>query len=347
MLITKHFKPISSKPMTEILSPNSDSLTKVLALLKAHQVVALPTETVYGLAALAASTEAVGKIFKIKGRPSFNPIISHYASLDELFKDVEVDERAIKLAESFWPGPLTMILNKNKDSRITDLVCAGLNTAAVRIPRHEFTLELLKQLGEPLAAPSANPSGRLSPSAAQHVADLFEGRLEWIVDGGSCKKGLESTVLDLSSDTPKLLRYGTLTVKEIENVIGKVALAEHDETIKSPGMLLKHYAPKSPLRLNYDFTSSILENEALISFGSIAEALSKTESNYTEADLYSKFRKIVNISPSADLDEAAAKLFAALHDLDSLALSSIAIMKIPDEGVGKAINDRLSRAAKM
>ena len=333
--------------MPQILPSTKKTLEQILVLLKAKQVVALPTETVYGLAALASSTEAVEKIFQIKGRPSFNPIISHYASLDELFKDVEFDERAVKLAESFWPGPLTMILNKTKDSRITDIVCAGLNTAAVRIPRHDFTLELLKELAEPVAAPSANPSGRLSPSAAQHVADLFQGRLEWIVDGGSCEKGLESTVIDLSDSRTKLLRYGTVTAAEVERIIGKLALAEEDESIKSPGMLLKHYAPKCSLRLNYDFQSPVLENEALIGFGSLEKVLAEAEINYSLEELNSKFIKIVNISPNADLSEAAANLFAALHDLDSLSLKSIAVMKIPDEGVGKAINDRLKRAANI
>ena len=160
--------------MPKILDTSQNSLNKALELLNSDDVVAIPTETVYGLAASAASTKAVEKVFKIKGRPSFNPIISHYASLDEIFKDVIYDERVIKLAESFWPGPLTIILNKTKNSRISEIVCAGLNTAGVRIPRHPFTLELLRQFAAPVAAPSANPSGRLSPSSAAHVAKLFQ-----------------------------------------------------------------------------------------------------------------------------------------------------------------------------
>jgi L-threonylcarbamoyladenylate synthase len=346
--------------MPKILDTSENSLNKALELLNSDDVVAIPTETVYGLAASAASTKAVEKVFKIKGRPSFNPIISHYASLDEIFKDVIYDERVIKLAESFWPGPLTLILNKTKNSRISEIVCAGLNTAGVRIPRHPFTLELLRQFAAPVAAPSANPSGRLSPSSAAHVAKLFqdyeagenaeigvwEQSLEWIVDGGNCECGLESTVLDLSSSLPKLLRYGSVSVMELKNILGEIALPEQDESIRSPGMLLKHYAPKCKLRLNYSFNDKPRENEALIAFGSIAESLTQSQSRLTESDLKSLFRKIINISPSADLDEAASKLFSSLHELESLGLDSIAVMPILDFAVGKAINDRLLRAAR-
>jgi L-threonylcarbamoyladenylate synthase len=356
--------------MLKILDTSQNSLNKALELLNSEDVVAIPTETVYGLAASAASTKAVEKVFKIKGRPSFNPIISHYATLDEIFKDVVYDERVIKLAESFWPGPLTIILNKTKNSRISEIVCAGLNTAGVRIPRHPFTLELLRQFAAPVAAPSANPSGRLSPSSAAHVAKLFqdyeagesaeiedheddenaeigvcEQSLEWIVDGGNCECGLESTVLDLSSSMPKLLRYGSVSVIELKNVLGEIALPEQDESIRSPGMLLKHYAPKCKLRLNYSFNEQLRENEALIAFGSISEFLTQSQSRLTESDLKILFRKIINISPSADLDEAASKLFSALHELESLGVDSIAVMPIPYDSVGKAIYDRLLRAA--
>ena len=414
--------------MPKILDTSQNSLNKALELLNSDDVVAIPTETVYGLAASAASTKAVEKVFKIKGRPSFNPIISHYASLDEIFKDVIYDERVIKLAESFWPGPLTIILNKTKNSRISEIVCAGLNTAGVRIPRHPFTLELLRQFAAPVAAPSANPSGRLSPSSAAHVAKLFqdheddenaeigvsstfykgsvvertssrlrrtndrsvlrvissdaeharqvsyaskrkykldlsslhedheddenaeigvwEQSLEWIVDGGNCECGLESTVLDLSSSLPKLLRYGSVSVMELKNILGEIALPEQDESIRSPGMLLKHYAPKCKLRLNYSFNEQPRENEALIAFGSITEFLAHSQSKLIESDLKNLFRKIINISPSADLDEAASKLFSSLHELESLGVDSIAVMSIPDFAVGKAINDRLLRAAR-
>ena len=388
--------------MPKILDTSQNSLNKALELLNSEDVVAIPTETVYGLAASAASTKAVEKVFKIKGRPSFNPIISHYANLDEIFKDVIYDERAIKLAESFWPGPLTLILNKTKNSRISEIVCAGLNTAGVRIPRHPFTLELLRQFAAPVAAPSANPSGRLSPSSAAHVAKLFQDYetgesaeigvsstfykgsvvertssrlkrtndrsalsvhedheddenaeievqrhcLEWIVDGGNCECGLESTVLDLSSSLPKLLRYGSVSVIELKNILGEIALPEQDESIRSPGMLLKHYAPKCKLRLNYSFNDQPRENEALIAFGSISESLTQSQSKLTESDLKFSFQKIINISPSADLDEAASKLFSSLHELEGLGVDSIAVMPIPYDSVGKAINDRLLRAAE-
>jgi L-threonylcarbamoyladenylate synthase len=400
--------------MPKILDTSQNSLNKALELLNSDDVIAIPTETVYGLAASAASTKAVEKVFKIKGRPSFNPIISHYANLDEIFKDVIYDERVIKLAESFWPGPLTIILNKTKNSRISKIVCAGLNTAGVRIPRHSFTLELLRQFAAPVAAPSANPSGRLSPSSAAHVAKLFQNHndrsalgvhedheddenvelgvsstfykgsvvertssrlkrmndrsalgvhedheddenaeieaprhcLEWIVDGGNCECGLESTVLDLSSSLPKLLRYGSVSVMELKNILGEIALPEQDESVRSPGMLLKHYAPKCKLRLNYSFNDQPCENEALIAFGSIAESLIQSQSKVIESDLKILFRKIINISPNADLDEAASKLFSSLHELESLGVASIAVMPIPDFAVGKAINDRLLRAAR-
>jgi L-threonylcarbamoyladenylate synthase len=357
--------------MLKILDTSQNSLNKALELLNSEDVVAIPTETVYGLAASAASTKAVEKVFKIKGRPRFNPIISHYATLDEIFKDVVYDERVIKLAESFWPGPLTIILNKTKNSRISEIVCAGLNTAGVRIPRHPFTLELLRQFAAPVAAPSANPSGRLSPSSAAHVAKLFQDYeddenaeiedhkddenaeveaprhcLEWIVDGGNCECGLESTVLDLSSSLPKLLRYGSVSVVELKNILGEIALPEEDESIKSPGMLLKHYAPKCKLRLNYSFNDQPRENEALIAFGSISESLTQSQSKLIESDLKFSFQKIINISPSADLDEAASKLFSSLHELESLGVGSIAVMPIPYDSVGKAINDRLLRAAE-
>jgi L-threonylcarbamoyladenylate synthase len=400
--------------MLKILDTSQNSLNKALELLNSDDVIAIPTETVYGLAASAASTKAVEKVFKIKGRPSFNPIISHYANLDEIFKDVIYDERVIKLAESFWPGPLTIILNKTKNSRISKIVCAGLNTAGVRIPRHSFTLELLRQFAAPVAAPSANPSGRLSPSSAAHVAKLFQNHndrsalgvhedheddenvelgvsstfykgsvvertssrlkrmndrsalgvhedheddenagieaprhcLEWIVDGGNCECGLESTVLDLSSSLPKLLRYGSVSVMELKNILGEIALPEQDESIRSPGMLLKHYAPKCKLRLNYSFNDKPRENEALIAFGSIAEFLIQSQTKLNESDLKFLFRKIINISPSGDLNEAAANIFSALHELEQLKVVSIAVSPIPDSVIGKAINDRLLRAAE-
>jgi L-threonylcarbamoyladenylate synthase len=399
MLLIERKKGFSNS-MPIILDTSQNSLNKALELLKSDDVIAIPTETVYGLAASAASTKAVEKVFKIKGRPSFNPIISHYATLDEIFKDVIYDERVIKLAESFWPGPLTIILNKTKNSRISEIVCAGLNTAGVRIPRHPFTLELLRRFAAPVAAPSANPSGRLSPSSAAHVAKLFqdheavgenaeigvsqegtahkrassrlrrtndrsvlrvhedheddenaeigvcEQSLEWIVDGGNCECGLESTVLDLSSSLPKLLRYGSVSVMKLKNILGEIALPEEDESIKSPGMLLKHYAPKCKLRLNYSFNEQPRENEALIAFGSISESLTQSQTKLNKSDLKILFRKIINISPNADLDEAASKLFSSLHELESLGVDSIAVMQIPDYAVGKAINDRLLRAAR-
>jgi len=307
---------------------NREQITKAVSLLRAGVPFAMPTETVYGLACDAANDIAVKKVFEIKGRPSFNPLISHYASLDEVKKDVLMNDLALKLAQCFWPGPLTMVLPKTANSRIGDLVTAGLSTAAVRIPRHELTLELLAEFAGPVAAPSANPSSRLSPVAAAHVEQLFAGALDFVLDGGKATCGLESTVVEVLDDELIVLRPGTIAAADLAEICPKLSYAATGDKPRSPGMLLKHYSPRTPLRLGSD---SAKADEALLAFGQLP-------ANHAE------FAAVYNLSASADLNEAAANLYSMLHEIDTKAYSSIAVMSIPEEGLGKAINDRLRRA---
>ena len=299
----------------------------------------------YGLAADASNEKAVTKIFTCKGRPNFNPLISHYSNITEIEKDVEFNEKAKLLADKFWPGPMTLVLNKTKESRISQIVSANLNTAAIRIPKHPVSLEILKRFQGPLAAPSANPSGKLSPSKAEHVANLFQNKLSFILDGGSCDFGLESTIVDLSDNIPKILRYGSISHESIEKQLNeKVLKPESEIGIKAPGMLLKHYSPKTNLEINIEVENIKLKqdknkNIALVLFG--PEAKNRNIIN----DLREEFFKIINLSEESNLEEAAANLFSFLHELDKFNLDKISIQKIPKTGIGLAINDRLERAA--
>ena len=299
-----------------------------ISYLQAGEVIALPTETVYGLAAASSNEAAIEKIYDLKQRPSFNPLISHYASIDEIAKDVELDSRAEKLLKHFSPGPLTLILNKKSNSRISAKASANLKTAAVRIPNNPKTLEILEKFAAPVAAPSANISGKLSPTSKNHVEAYFKDSLPLIIDGGNSQIGLESTILDLSSDKAVLLRYGYITSQAIEAVLEEtVFFKDESGEIKAPGMLLKHYAPKCKLRAN---DGKAQDNEALISFG-------KTQ-------LSTGFQETINLSESGDLAQAAQNLFASIFRLEQKDYQSIAIDPIPNEGIGLAINDRLSRA---
>ncbi len=329
-----------------IYESTSENIKEAVDLLKSGEVIAIPTETVYGLAADANNPKAVAKIFQIKGRPSFNPLISHYAELGEIKKDVEFNEKARILAEKFWPGPMTLVLNKTSNSRISDIVSANLKTAAVRIPNHKTTLELLNKFSGPLAAPSANPSGKLSPSKAIHVQELFQSKLNFILDGGSCKHGLESTVIDLSEDQVKVLRYGSIKLEEIESVVQDIVLPpESEKGIKAPGMMLKHYSPKTHLEINLRIEEILHKqdknkNIALILFGR------KDLNQEIIQKLNQQYHKIINLSEVGDHKEAAKNLFSSLHELDKLNLDKILIQEIPSLGIGLAINDRLRRAAK-
>nr|WP_241749519.1 L-threonylcarbamoyladenylate synthase [Pseudoroseomonas aerophila] len=308
-------------------------LPRAAALLRAGELVAFPTETVYGLGANARDGRAVAAVFAAKGRPSFNPLISHFPDADAAFAEVEADERARRVAARFWPGPLTLVLPRRAQSRIDPLTGAGLDTLAVRVPAHPLARELLRQAGVPVAAPSANRSGQVSPTTAGHVLAGLEGRLAAVLDGGPCTVGVESTVLDLSTPVATLLRPGGLSREELEAEIGPVAVAgAHggDAARPSPGMLLSHYAPGLPVRLG---ARDVRADEALLAFG---PALAGAGA-------------VWQLSESGDVVEAAARLFAGLRWLDAegarLGLMGIAAMPVPMVGLGVAINDRLERAA--
>jgi L-threonylcarbamoyladenylate synthase len=295
-------------------------------------LVAFPTETVYGLGADARNDRAVAAIFAAKGRPSFNPLIVHVASLADAEALGVFNDKARRLADAFWPGPLTFVLPRQPDCPVSLLASAGLDTLALRMPRHPIAQELLADCGCPVAAPSANRSTEISPTTAAHVADSLGEAAPLILDGGATPVGIESTVLDLSSEPPILLRPGFVTKAQIEAVIGPIRLAAESHDAKaaprpSPGMLARHYAPRTPLRLQ---ATHVNGNEALLAFGPrTPEGAVRT----------------LNLSPRGDLTEAAANLFAMLRQLDAGHFAGIAVMPIPEAGLGAAINDRLRRAA--
>ncbi|MDX1974217.1 MAG: L-threonylcarbamoyladenylate synthase [Rickettsiales bacterium] len=293
-------------------------------LLQAGELVAFPTETVYGLGADACSDEAVAKIYETKGRPSFNPLIVHVTTSNQLSDYVVMNANAQTLATAFWPGPLTLVLPRSVNCPLSLLVSAGLDSVAMRIPAHPVAHALLQAAQMPIAAPSANRSGRISPTQASHVRDELGESISCILEGGDCQIGLESTVIDLSGEVPRILRPGSITKDMIESHIGPV-LSGGDAQIKSPGMLESHYAPSKPLRLN---ATNLQPGEALLAFG---DALPTAI--------------VQNLSAKSDLREAAAHLFKMLRLLDASDAASIAVMPIPEEGLGIAINDRLRRAA--
>jgi L-threonylcarbamoyladenylate synthase len=316
---------------SRILPPTDDAIVEAASLLGTGALVALPTETVYGLAGDATSDRAVAAIFAAKDRPQFNPLIAHYPATSEAARDVTFDEKAKELARRFWPGPLTLVLPRRAECRVSLLASAGLDSQAVRVPRHDVAQRLLAQFGRPLAAPSANRSGRVSPTQPSHVAEELGARVALILDGGPCAIGIESTVVALLGGGPLLLRPGAVTEEEIAEAIGPIAHAGEGGQPRGPGMLASHYAPDLPLRLD---AAELHEGEALLGFGPrpIGDA-----------------RLAINLSPGGDLKEAAAALFAALRWLDQqgrkLGLTGIAAMPIPERGLGRAINDRLRRAA--
>ena len=293
------------------------------------ETVAFPTETVYGLGANARHGDAVAKIFTAKERPRFNPLIVHVPDRATAERYATFDATARKLAEAFWPGPLSLVLPKRPDSGIADLVTAGLDTIALRAPDHPIAQELMAASGFPLAAPSANRSGRVSPTTAAHVDAELGDIPAMILDGGPCTRGIESTVVRVTGDAPILLRLGAVPREAVEAVLGSpLDLAEDGAPIASPGQLARHYAPGTPLRLD---ALDVSAGEALLAFGT---------------EVPDGARKTVNLSASGDLQEAATNLFAALRALDACGAETIAVMPIPDEGLGEAINDRLRRAAE-
>jgi len=315
--------------MTELLTARD--LRRAAELLQAGELVAFGTETVYGLGADATNDRAVAAIFVAKDRPSFNPLICHYATTEAAFAQVETNEIARVLAARFWPGPLSLVLPRRADCPVSYLAGAGLPTLAVRVPAPQLARDLIAAAGRPLAAPSANPSGKISPTSAADVLEGLAGRIAAIFDTGACAVGLESTVLDLSGSTPCLLRPGGIPREAIEAAIGPISLASNQAAPKSPGQLLSHYAPNLPLRLD---ATEVAPSEALLAFGP----------SLPGAGL------VYNLSESRDLVEAAAHLFAGLRWLDREAarhgLTSLAVMPIPGDHLGAAIRDRLERAAR-
>ncbi|MBL8676084.1 MAG: threonylcarbamoyl-AMP synthase [Alphaproteobacteria bacterium] len=303
-----------------IVSPTLEALEEALQLLQVGDLIALPTETVYGLAADATQDLAVAKIFEQKNRPSINPLIIHSATQTTFQKEVKWNERAQLLADAFWPGPLTLVLPRKLTSSISLLASAGLETLAVRIPQHPVALNFLKKFRKPLAAPSANLSGKVSPTTAEHVLDDFPNL--FILNGGVTTIGLESTILDLTSTLPSILRPGGISQEELEKVIGPIQM-HGSSIIKAPGMMKSHYAPHLPLRLN---ALASQPGEAFLGFGPTAQS-----------DL--------NLSVTGELREAAANLFKMLRLLDKMEFKGIAVAPIPMHGLGLALNDRLHRAA--
>ncbi len=298
--------------------------SKAAIYLKQDKLVAFPTETVYGLGGNALSDKAVAAIYEAKGRPTFNPLIVHVASLAMAKKYVLVNEWAENLAEQFWPGPLTMVLPRQKDCELSLLVSAGLDSVGIRMPAHPLARKLLEESGLPLAAPSANRSGKISPTLAAHVQEELGDRVAMILDGGACEVGIESTVVDLTGGAPVILRPGSITKEQLGKI---VPLSESvSSQIKAPGMLRSHYAPSKSVRLN---ATDVREGEGLLVFGRPIKGASLIE----------------NLSESGDLKEAAANLFRMLRVLDASDVISIAVMPIPEIGLGVAINDRLRRAA--
>ena len=302
----------------------SKGLQRARLAIQAGDIVAFSTETVYGLGADATNNQAVAKIFKTKGRPRFNPLIVHVLNENDAKNLVSWNTVANKLSRAFWPGPLTLVLPRLPGSKVSFLASAGLDTLAIRVPSHNLARKLLSSTDCPIAAPSANKFGRMSPTTALHVDEEFGPELTLILDGGPCALGLESTVVDLTTKRPVLLRPGSITNEEIGTVIGPIATATQHSKIKSPGMLDRHYAPKASLRLN---VNAPVDGEVLVGFGPLAPD------------------GAVNLSPAGDLLEAATNFFSTLRELDSAGNKKLAIMPIPTSGLGFAINDRLKRAA--
>ena len=317
--------------MTNRLQADATGIAHAAALLRDGALVAFGTETVYGLGADATSDRAVASIFAAKQRPRFNPLICHHPDTDMAFADVVANSPARRLAATFWPGPLTLVLPRQRDNEVSLLTSAGLDTLGVRVPGHEIALALLRATSRPVAAPSANLSGRVSPTTPQHVLDELSGRIAAVLDSGPCPVGVESTVLDLSGSAPLLLRPGGVTVEAIKAVIGPLGTCDEiPGALRSPGMLASHYAPKLPLRLD---ALDVKPDEALLAFGPTLPGAGA----------------VFGLSNECDLAEAAARLFAGLRQLDedaaALGLARIAVMPVPNRSLGRAINDRLRRAA--
>lgn len=307
--------------VTEVLTPDDRGIARAVALLREGRLVAFPTETVYGLGGDARSDLAVARIFAAKGRPRFNPLIAHVSDMEMARGLAVFDDRAEALAARFWPGPLTLVLPM-RDAGLSPLVTAELPTVALRLPAHPLARKLIAAFGGPLAAPSANPSGRVSPTRAAHVVEGLSGRIAAVIDGGACAVGVESTILGVF-DGVELLRPGGVTAEDIEALIGPLVIGGHGPKPNAPGQLASHYAPEAPVRLE---ASDARAGEVRLGFGPGPSHL--------------------NLSVAGDLVEAAANLFHMLREADRIAQGRpIAVAPIPETGLGRAINDRLRRAA--
>ena len=320
---------------TQILPAGEAAVAAAARILAEGGLVAFPTETVYGLGADATNAAAIAHLYQAKGRPAFNPLIAHVGELAAAQQIARFDATATALAEAFWPGPLTLVLPKTADCAVADLATAGLETIAIRIPAHPVAREILRLFGGPVVAPSANISGHVSPTTAAHVQSDLAGRIDLIVDGGAVAVGVESTIVGCF-DEPLLLRPGGLPRAEIEGVLGRALKQPPTEADSdsgqplAPGMLASHYAPRAKVRLQ---ARHVEPGEALLAFG--LGAISGIDGASA----------VMNLSERGDLDEAAANLFGYLRALDGKGARTIAVMPVPDEGLGEAINDRLRRAA--
>ncbi|MEZ0167728.1 L-threonylcarbamoyladenylate synthase [Microvirga sp. TS319] len=317
---------------TARLAADDDGLMEAAAILRRGDLVAFPTETVYGLGADATNAEAVAGIYAAKERPSFNPLISHVDSFDAARVHGVFDETAWKLAEAFWPGPLTLVVPVASTCTVSDLARAGLDSVGLRVPSHPLAHALLKATGRPVAAPSANRSGRVSPTDADHVLGDLEGRIDAVLDGGATDVGVESTIVACLGGTPRLLRPGGVPSEAIEALLGRrlESGSEAGKNPVAPGMLASHYAPRAQVRLN---ATEVRPGEAALLFG----ATPLQDSGQAKAQL--------NLSENGDLKEAAAHLFSYLRQLDASGVKTIAVAPVPETGLGEAINDRLRRAA--
>ena len=320
---------------TQILPAGKAAVASAARCLAAGGLVAFPTETVYGLGADATNPAAIARLYQAKGRPAFNPLIAHVGDISAGMAIARFEETAIKLAETFWPGPLTLVLPKTRDCAVADLATAGLETIAIRVPAHAIAREILRAFGGPVVAPSANLSGHVSPTSAAHVQSDLMGRIDLIVDGGPVEVGVESTIVGCFNE-PMLLRPGGVPRGEIERVLGRALVQPPEDAERgtaqplAPGMLASHYAPRTRVRLNAE---RIEAGEALLAFGpDLAAGMDASTA-------------VMNLSARGDLNEAAANLFGYLRDLDTKGARAIAVMPVPHHGLGEAINDRLRRAA--
>ncbi|RAR70037.1 L-threonylcarbamoyladenylate synthase [Flavobacterium aciduliphilum] len=304
--------------------------------LKKNQLVAIPTETVYGLAGNIFSEKAIKNIFELKNRPLFNPLIVHISSSDQMgWYAREIPEKAYQLASKFWPGPLTLLLKKKNN--IPDIITAGKDTVALRLPNHKLTLKLLQNLDFPLAAPSANPFGSISPTNAQHVYDYFGEELPFILDGGPCTSGIESTIVGFENENPIVYRLGALSVEEIEEAIGPIRITNHKEVNpNAPGMLSKHYAPRTNTIVSDSIDAMIKKYER----NKIGVITFSTQFDFPAVHQYEI------LSKSRNFKEASRNLYSAMHRLDRMKLDLILIEKLPHYDLGTSINDRLERASK-